>query len=74
MKVKVIPIVIGVLGTIPKGWVKGLEELEITGQVSIIKIGQNTEKSLGDLRFVVIETPVKNYQQILVRKTLKGVK
>ena len=32
MKVKVIPIVIGALVTIPKGLVKGLEDLEIRGQ------------------------------------------
>ena len=32
MKVMVIPIVIGALGTIPKGLVKGLENLEIRGQ------------------------------------------
>ena len=45
MKVTVISIVVGALGTIPKGLVKGLEDLEIRGQVetnreySIIKIG-----------------------------------
>ena len=33
MKVMVIPIVIGALGTIPKGLVKGLKDLEIRGQV-----------------------------------------
>ena len=31
MKVAVIPIVIGALGTISKGLVKSLEDLEITG-------------------------------------------
>ena len=31
MKVTVIPIVIGELGTIPKGLIKGLEDLEIWG-------------------------------------------
>ena len=37
---------------------------------SIIKTGQNTEKSPGDLRrLVVIQTPMKNNQ--LVWKTLK---
>ena len=55
MKMTVIPIVIGVLGTILKGLVMGLEDLEIRGRAetihySIIKIGQNTEKSPGDLR------------------------
>ena len=33
MKVTAIPVVIGTLGTIPKGLVQGLEELEIRGQV-----------------------------------------
>ena len=31
----VIPIVIGELGTIPKGLVNGLEDLEITGHVDV---------------------------------------
>ena len=31
MKVTVIPIVISALGTIPKGWIKGLDDLEIRG-------------------------------------------
>ena len=36
MKVTVIPVVIGALGTIPKGLVKGLKDLEIRGQVETI--------------------------------------
>ena len=36
MKVTVIPVVIGALGTIPKGLVKGLEHLEKKGQVETI--------------------------------------
>ena len=50
MKVTVVPIVVGALGTVPKRLVKRLEDLEIeqveTIQTthSIIKIGQNTEK------------------------------
>ena len=32
MTVMVIPIVVGALGTIPKGLVKGMENLEIRGQ------------------------------------------
>ena len=40
-----------------------------------IKIGQNTEKSSGDLRRLVIaQTPVKNHQLTLVGKTRKEVK
>ena len=37
MKVVVIPIVIGALGTTPKGFVKGLEELENKGRVKTIQ-------------------------------------
>ena len=37
MKVTVIPIIVGALGTIPKGLVKGLEDLEIRGQVETIQ-------------------------------------
>ena len=43
---------IGALGTIPKGLVRDLKELEIGGQaetISMAKIGQNTEKSFRDL-------------------------
>ena len=38
MMVTVIPIVIGALGTIPKGLAKGLEKLEIRGQVETIQL------------------------------------
>ena len=38
----------------------------------IMNVGQNTEKSAGDLtRFVVTQTPVSNHYQTLVWKTLK---
>ena len=37
MKVTVIPIVIGFLGTVIKGFVQGLEDLEITGRVGTVK-------------------------------------
>ena len=37
MKMMVIPIIIGALATIPKGVVKGLEVLEIRGQVETIQ-------------------------------------
>ena len=64
-KVVVIPIVTGALGTITKRFVKGLEDLEI----SIVEIGQNTEKSPGDLRRLpVTQTPVKDHQLTLVWK------
>ena len=56
----VIPIVIGTLGTVTKGFVKGLEDLEIRGRVEtnyrIIEIKQNTAKCPGVLsRFTVTQ-------------------
>ena len=67
-----IPIVIGALGTIPKGLMKGLKDLEIRWtsgyhpDYSIIKIGKNTEKSPGDLRrLTVSQTPGRNHQLTL---------
>ena len=55
MKVTVIPIIIWALRAVLKGFVRGLEELEIRGRAetannSITNIDQNTEKSPGNLR------------------------
>ena len=61
IKVKVIPIVIGSLGTVNKGLQYGLEGLKI----SIVEIGQNI-KNTGDLRFAVTQTPVENHQLTLM--------
>ena len=65
MKVSIIPIVTDAFGTVTKGLLKRLEDLEIRGRVEtiqnycIIEIGQNTEKSPGDLRrLAVTQTPV----------------
>ena len=38
MKVTIIPLVIGTLGTITKGLLKGLEDLEVGGRVEIIQM------------------------------------
>ena len=38
MKVTIVPIVIGALGTIAKGLLKGLENLEVGGRVEIIQM------------------------------------
>ena len=80
MKVTVIPIVIGALGTVTKGLVQGLADLEIRGMggdppnYSIVEISQNTKKSPGDLRILAVtRTPVENHQLMLVWKTLKWV-
>ena len=83
MKVTIVPIVIGAFGTITKGLLKGLADLEAGGlgswrtsrdcpNDSITENGQNTEKSHGDLRrLAVTQTPVKNHQLTLTWKTLK---
>ena len=81
MKVTIIPVVTDALGTVTKGLVQGPEDLEIRvtsgdhPNYSIVEIGQNTEKSPGDLRrLTVTQTPVRNHQWTLVWKTLKGAK
>ena len=50
MKVTFIPIANGILSTVTEGLSKGVEDLELRGNCCIIKIGQNTEKSSGDMR------------------------
>ena len=37
MKEKIVPILIGVIGTLTKGFLKGLEDLEVGGRLVIIK-------------------------------------
>ena len=56
MQVTIIPIVIGAFGTVTKGLLKGLEDLEVGGQVETIQTTalsrntkKNTKKSPGDL-------------------------
>ena len=73
MKVTVMPIVVGALGTIPIGFAKGTRRLgnlwtsRDHSSYSIIKIGQNTKKSPGDLRRLdVTQTPVRNHQLTIV--------
>ena len=73
MKVMIIPIVIGALGTV----IKKLEELgnnRSNGDnlnYCFIEIDQNTKKSPGDLKKLFItQTPLKTYQPTLVGKTL----
>ena len=80
MKVTIVPIAIGALGTVTKGLLKGLDDLEVGARVdhpnnSIIGNGRNTEDSPGDLRkLAVTQTPVKNHQLTLMWKTLVKVK
>ncbi len=40
MQVKIIPIVIGEFGTVTKGLLKGLEDLEIRGRIETIQTTQ----------------------------------
>ena len=77
MKMTIIPIVIGAFGTVTKGLLKGLGDLEIGGRVdspnyTIVENSQNTEKSPGDLRrLAVTQTQMRDHQLSLMWKTLK---
>ena len=74
MKVTIIPTVIGAFGTVAKG----LGSWRTSGDhanYSIVENGQNTEKSPGDLRrLVVTQAPVKNHQLKMMWKTLNNCK
>ena len=57
MKVTIISIVIGALGTVTKGLIQGLGNNGTGGDCPnccIVEIGQNTEKSPGELRRLAI--------------------
>ena len=68
MNITVIPIVIGTLGIILQGLVRGPGRVgNQTSQdhpnYSIVEVGQNTEKSPGDLKKLAItQPPVKDHQ------------
>ena len=50
MKVTVVPIMIGALGTITKGLLKGLEDLEVGGRVETIQTtARRVLETWGDL-------------------------
>ena len=75
IKMMVIPIVTGALSTVTKGLIKGLEDLEIRGQMETIQmtvfLKSNTKKSSGDLkRLAVTQTPMRNHLLTLVWRTL----
>ena len=77
MKVAIIPTVIGDFSTVTRGLLKGLEDLEVGARAESIQTtallinGQNTEKSPADLiRLAVTQTPLKDHQLMLMRKTL----
>ena len=78
MKVTRIKIVINALSAVTEGLIKGsggLGNKRMSGDHTnycIIELGQNTEKSLGDLRkLAVTKSLVKDYQLTLMRKTPK---
>ena len=66
MRLTVVSILIGELGTVPMGLEKGVGIFKTSQDhpnYSIVEVGQKTEKSPGDLRrLVVTQTPVKNHQ------------
>ena len=68
IKVTVILIVIGALGTVTKGLQRGLEDLKFGGEIeTIVNIDQNTEKSPGEPRgLYATQTPVRDDQLTLV--------
>ena len=76
MKVTVVSILIGALGTVIKGLIQGLEDLEIRVRVETIQTTASL-RSVGIMRrvpgdqkkFAVTQNPVKDHQL-----TLKGVK
>ena len=69
-KVTIMPIVIGALGTITKGLLKGLEDLDQGRDYpndNIAENDPNPETSSGDLRrLAVTQTLVKNHQLTLM--------
>ena len=75
IKMKIIPMVIGAFGTITKGLLKGLVDLEVGGLVETI---QNTtllrttrilRRVLETWGVAVTQTPVKDHQLTLIGKT-----
>ena len=76
----VIPMIIGALRMVPKslvrefGRVRNWRTCRDHPNYSIVEIGQNTEKSLSDLRrLAVTQTPVKDHKLTLVWKNLQVV-
>ena len=65
MQVTIIPVVIGTFGTVTKGLLRGLDDLKVGGRVetiqttTLLRTGQSTEKSAGDLMWLALtQTPV----------------
>ena len=69
----IIPIVIGAFGTVTKGLLKGLEDLEVGGleetiqTTALLKTARILRRGLGDLRRLpVTQSPVKDHQRKLM--------
>ena len=61
IKVTIVPIVIGALGTITKGLLIGLEDLEVGGRVETIQTTALV-RTARILRLAATQTPVINHQ------------
>ena len=81
MKATIIPIVIGAFGTVTKGLLKGLEDMEVRGRVETIqsktllrtvRILRRVPETWGDLLSLKLQW--KKHQLMLMWKTLKGNK
>ena len=72
MKVTIVPIVIGAFGTITKGLLKGLEDLEVGGRVEtiqttvLLKTARILRIILETKRLAVTQSPVRDHQLTLV--------
>ena len=67
----IIPVEISAFGTVTKGFLMELEDLEVGGRVETIQTttienGQNTGKSPGDSRIAVPRIPEKDHQLMSV--------
>ena len=68
MQVTIIPIVIGAFGTVTKGLLKGLEDLEVGERMETI---QTTALFCEESwRLAVTQTPVKDHRLMLMWKAL----
>ena len=66
MKVTIIPIVIDAFGTVTKGLLKGLEDLEVGGQVENIQTTALLKTARILRRFAVTQSPVKDHKLMLI--------